>query len=161
MSARTATAPAALDPATAEKARNAVMFATTEAARLSGAGGWIEQLARSSHASRILAEATSDGDLVTIAVDHGDHCAMEMAAAPAGGVGDVALKLARLVADLLADFDGYPRSVQQLALAASALADCATLAGGLIVLPADAAEGVPDAATAARWIARHKKATRP
>ena len=150
-----------MTPDIAKQAREALLLITRHAAGSAGAPSPIAHRARSGWACNYVAHATTDSDLVDLACASGDQSAMYLAEVPALGAGGIAYKLAQLVSDLLQDFDGYPSSVQNLALAASALADAVVLAEGPITLPIGALAGVPegDLATAKAWIARQDAAT--
>ncbi len=137
-----------------DAARKAVLLDTLRASRGLGQTGWIEREGRASWACRILAERTDDADLIDPAIERGDECAIEMARLPAAGMGDIVIKLAQLVADRLRDVHSDATKVQQLMLAASALADAVVLASGPVTLPAGTAAGAPPGASAAE-MARH------
>jgi hypothetical protein len=117
--------------------------------------------ARGAWASQHIADATTDHGLVAPACDWNNKQALFLAEMPALDAGGIALKLAQLVTQILRDFDGFPANVQNLALAASALADAVVLADGPIALPAGAMAGVRegDTESAAAWLARQQAAT--
>lgn len=131
--------------------RQTILSQVHEAARVGAAGSLALEYARGALAHELLSSTTEDADTADAAVQSRDRQLACLAATPSARAGDIVVKLAVLMREMVASGNEDTTTTAAFALAAGALADLIILSDHPITLPARVTEPVGDAASIAYW----------